>query len=162
MYFMDIFCIMYNIVRVSALVQSKENCRGSIISMFRLHVILAHSQLSKCKRSQVCLSLYSPSKLMHRLIYIFFRYEAPALYRDLKADRKLFLLLIFACLLSGTGGGGGTLLECEPPFAVDRRLAVFAAVPSSCGNGNASGGDEVFDLLREWLLARADLGGFSR
>jgi hypothetical protein len=86
----------------------------------------------------------------------------PALYFDLNADKKLFRLLIFACLLSGTGGGGGTLLECEPLFAVERRFAVLAAVPSSCGNGNASGGDDVFDLLREWLLTRADLGGFSR
>lgn len=47
------------------------------------------------------------------------------------------------------------------PFAVERRFAVLAAVPSSCGK--ASGGDDdVFDLVREWLLARADLGGFSR
>jgi hypothetical protein len=52
------------------------------------------------------------------------------------------------------------LLACEPPFAVERRFAVLAAVPSSCGS--ASGGDDDFDLLREWLLARADLGGLSR
>jgi len=81
------------------------------------------------------------------------------LYR-LNADKKLFRLLTFACLLSGTGGGGGTLFVLETPLAVERRFAVFAAVPSSCGK--ASGGDCDLDLLREWLFANADLGGFSR
>jgi hypothetical protein len=78
----------------------------------------------------------------------------------LKADRKLFRLLTFASLLTGTGGGGGTLLVLELPLTVERRFAVLAAVPSSCGK--ASGGDCDFDLLREWLFAKADLGGFSR
>ena len=79
----------------------------------------------------------------------------------LNADIKLFRLLTFTCLPSGTGGGGGTLFAPGlVPLTVERRFAVLADVPSSCGR--ACGGDCDFELLREWLLARADLGGVSR
>lgn len=46
------------------------------------------------------------------------------------------------------------------PLTVERRFAVLAAAPSACGR--ASGGESDFDLLREWLFARADFGGASR
>ena len=83
-----------------------------------------------------------------------------SLYR-LNADKKLFRLLTFACLLSGTGGGGGTLFALGlVPLIVERRFAVLADVPSSCGR--ASGGESDFDLLYEWFFVRADLVGASR
>ena len=83
-----------------------------------------------------------------------------SLYR-LNADKKLFRLLTFACLLSGTGGGGGTLFAPGLlPLTVERRFAVLAAALSACGR--ASGGEFDFDLLREWLFAKANLGGASR
>jgi hypothetical protein len=82
------------------------------------------------------------------------------LYR-LNADRKLFRLLTFACLLSGTGGGGGTLFALGlVPLTVERRFAVLAAALSPCGS--ASGGESDFDLLREWLFARVGFDGVSR
>jgi hypothetical protein len=70
-------------------------------------------------------------------------------------------LLTFACLLSGTGGGGGTLFALGlVPLTVERRFAVFAAALSPCGS--ASGGESAFDLLREWLFARVGFDGVSR
>ena len=71
----------------------------------------------------------------------------PSLYR-LNADKKLFLLLTFACLLSGTGGGGGTLFALGLlPLTVERRFAVLGDALAFCGR--ASGGESAFDLLRE-------------
>jgi len=55
----------------------------------------------------------------------------------LKAAKKLFRLLTFACLVSGTGGGCGTFFGAFVEFAaVVRRFAVLAG---SCGK--AWGGD---------------------
>lgn len=84
----------------------------------------------------------------------------------LKADKKLFRLLTFACLVSGTGGGCGVLAFTAAAVAllvavvltVERRFAVLAG---SCGR--AWGGDWDLDLLRAG--ARTDFVGrllFSR
>jgi phage shock protein PspC (stress-responsive transcriptional regulator) len=79
----------------------------------------------------------------------------------LKADKKLFRLLTFAGLVSGTGGGCGIFLDVAVTvvvlllvLTVERRFAVFAG---SCGK--AWDGDWESDLSREG--ASADLGAAS-
>jgi hypothetical protein len=89
------------------------------------------------------------------------RRQAHDHYLCLKADMKLFRLLTFAGLVSGTGGGCGAFFAVAVAvtvaelLTVERRFAVLAG-SWAWAWGKAWGGDWDFDLLRE--CASADLG----